>query len=69
MEFIRTYSKNEKKVAIGRRARMKKVDKTIESICVWIEKKLDYGKPDNNHEVSEMVKALAELVSARGTIP
>ena len=48
---------------------MKKVDKTIESICVWIEKKLDYGKPDNNHEVSEMVKALAELVSARGTIP
>ncbi len=44
------------------------VEQAIENICDWIEKKLDSERPDNNHEVSGMVKALAELVSARGEI-
>lgn len=47
---------------------MEKVDNTIENICVWIEKELASERLDNNSEVSEMIKALAELVSARGMI-
>ena len=40
---------------------------TIEAICIWIQEKLkdDRSKVDNFNEVSEMTKALAELVSAR----
>ncbi len=41
-----------------------KVDETINAICIWIQKELE--KKDKGVEsVSEMVKALAELVSAR----
>ena len=46
---------------------MDSVDMTIEAICIWIQEKLkdDRSKVDNFNEVSEMTKALAELVSAR----
>lgn len=43
---------------------MNKVDETIEVLCDWIQKQLTDGKCDTSHQVSEMVKALAELVSA-----
>ena len=43
---------------------MGNVEKTIEAICEWIQKQLNDGKSNTNHEISEMVKALAELVSA-----
>ena len=42
---------------------MKKVDETIEDICDWIQKELDNDV--NNYMVANMVRALAELVSAR----
>lgn len=42
---------------------MKKVDETIEDICDWIQKELDNDV--NNDMVANMVRALAELVSAR----
>lgn len=45
-----------------------KVEQAIENSCGWIEKKLNSERPDNNHEVPGMVKALAGLVSARGGI-
>lgn len=41
-----------------------KVDETIEALCDWIQKQLVDGKCDASHQVSDMVKALAELVSA-----
>ena len=43
---------------------MQNVEKTIDDICEWIQKQLNNGKCNNDHEISEMVKALAELVSA-----
>ena len=42
---------------------MKRVDETIEDICDWIQKELDNDV--NNDMVANMVRALAELVSAR----
>ena len=42
---------------------MKKVDETIEDICDWIKKELDNDV--NKDMVANMVRALAELVSAR----
>lgn len=42
---------------------MKKVDETIEDICDWIQKELDNDV--HNDMVANMVRALAELVSAR----
>ena len=47
---------------------MQNVEKTIEVICNWIQKQLNDGKCNTNHEISEMVKALAELVSASAKI-
>ena len=44
------------------------VEKTIEVICEWIQKQLNDGKCNTNYEVSEMVKALAELVSVSAKI-
>ena len=44
--------------------RMNKVNETIEVLCNWIQTQLADGKGDTSHQVSEMVKALAELVSA-----
>lgn len=43
------------------------VDKTITVICDWIQKKLEADDltEDNKTYVAEMIKALAELVSAR----
>lgn len=44
------------------------IDKTINCICDWIQKKIEPDelfKDDNNKEVIEMTKDLAELVSAR----
>lgn len=43
---------------------MEKVNQTIDAICDWIQKELE-GAPEVD-QVSNMVKALAELVSARG---
>ena len=43
---------------------MNKVNETIEVLCNWIQTQLADGKGDTSHQVSEMVKALAELVSA-----
>lgn len=48
---------------------MKEVDKTIEEICEIIQKNLK--KPGNvyyDSALSDMVKALAELVSARAQL-
>ncbi len=43
---------------------MKKVNETIDVVCIWIQKRLDADQCDTGHDVSEMVKALAELISA-----
>ncbi len=45
---------------------MESVDKTIDAICNWIQKELKSKKSNTNRTIPEMVKALAELVSARG---
>lgn len=47
---------------------MQNAEKTIEVICEWIRKQLNDGKCNTNHEISEMVKALAELVSASARV-
>ncbi len=44
---------------------MENVDKTIDAICNWIQKELESERVCNSHCVSETIKALAELVSAR----
>lgn len=43
---------------------MNKVDETIEVLCDWIQAQLVDDKCNTSHQVSEMVKALADLVSA-----
>ncbi len=43
---------------------MNKVNETIKVLCDWIQTQLADGKCDASHQVSEMVKALAELVFA-----
>lgn len=43
---------------------MENVNETIKVICDWIQTQLADGKCDTSHQVSEMVNALAELVSA-----
>ena len=43
---------------------MQNVEKTIDTICEWIQKQLNNGKCNTDRQISEMVKALAELVSA-----
>lgn len=46
---------------------MENVDKTIDVICTWIQKKLDHGSDKgiyNTQDVPQMVNALAELVTA-----
>lgn len=47
---------------------MRDVEETIKIICNWIQKQLNDGKCNTNHEISEMVKALAELVSASARV-
>lgn len=44
---------------------MEKVDKTINTICEWIQKKLDKADIVDGSEIASMTNALAELVSAR----
>ena len=41
------------------------VNETIDAVCIWIQKELGTDKYGNAHDISEMIKALAELVSAR----
>lgn len=43
-----------------------KVDGTIESICDYIQEEVKMDVPEGN--ISDMVKALAELISARAKI-
>lgn len=46
---------------------MENVDKTIDVICTWIQEKLDHDSNKgiyNAQDVSQMVSALAELVTA-----
>lgn len=45
---------------------MKNVDKTIDAICKWIQGELKFDLSHEKSDVAEMIKALAELVSARG---
>ncbi len=45
-----------------------KVEETIEVICDWIQEQLGDGKCDTSHQVSEMVKALADIMSASAKI-
>ncbi len=43
-----------------------KVDATIECVCDWIQEGISSEKTDGNAlEITEMIKALAKLVSAR----
>lgn len=42
------------------------VDKTIDAICGWIQDKININ--DSPMVISEMTKALAELISARAQI-
>lgn len=43
-----------------------KVDETIECICGWIQESISSEKTNGNVlEITEMTKALAELISAR----
>lgn len=44
------------------------MEKTIEVICEWIRKQLTDGECNTDRQISEMVKALAELVSASAKI-
>lgn len=44
---------------------MENVDKTIDAICNWIQKALNGETYVEGNVLTEMVKALAELVSAR----
>lgn len=43
---------------------MEKVDKTIDKICDYIQERLD-GEEVFGNEMTDMIKALAELVTAR----
>lgn len=45
---------------------LEKVDKTIESICDYIQEDIKTSIPDKS--TTDMVKALAELISARGKL-
>lgn len=45
---------------------MEKVDQTIDAICEWINDEIKTQScQTSSHEIAEMVKSLAELVSAR----
>lgn len=46
---------------------MNNIDKTIDILCSWIQKELDSDTGTEKNTLIEMVKALAELVSARKT--
>lgn len=52
----------------GGEGRMKDVDKTINIVCSWIQGNVreDGTEIKNQDDVTEMIRALAELVSARG---
>lgn len=45
----------------------KEVDKTIKAVCQWLQKRAEEETLDYK-EISEPIKALAELVSARSTL-
>ncbi len=45
------------------------IDKTIDSICNWIQKAIEVSPPGSEGgTIPETIKALAELVSARAEI-
>ncbi len=46
---------------------IKKIDETIESICDWIRKNCQSEK-NMEHEISDMVFALAEVINARANV-
>ncbi len=46
---------------------MENVDKTIDALCDWIQGELNSKASVGRNNLSEMVKALAELISARGS--
>ncbi|MBD5529728.1 MAG: hypothetical protein HDR02_15195 [Lachnospiraceae bacterium] len=51
---------------------MENVDKTIDAICTWIQKKLEHDGDrgiHNTQDVPQMVSALAELVTASAHTP
>ena len=47
---------------------MNKVDETIEVLCDWIQAQLVDDKCDISHQVSEMTKALAALITAKANL-
>lgn len=47
---------------------MEEIDKTISDLCKWIQKKLREENRNVHEEVTEMTKALAELVTARAML-
>lgn len=46
---------------------MNNVDKTIDALCDWIQKELNSDVGTEKNTLTEMIKALAELVSTRRT--
>lgn len=45
---------------------MEDIDKTINTICEWIQRELDSESSTNNKSIMpEMIEALAKLISAR----
>ncbi|QHQ61362.1 hypothetical protein Ana3638_11745 [Anaerocolumna sedimenticola] len=48
---------------------LEKLDKTIENICDWVDSNLCHvSTADNSQVMADMVKALAELVTARANL-
>lgn len=46
---------------------MGNVDKTIDALCTWIQKRIkEEDAAGNQDDIADMVRALADLVSARG---
>lgn len=46
-----------------------KIDKTIISVCVWIQNEIEGGSENRSEDsLTDMVKALAELIAARVSI-
>lgn len=46
------------------------IDKTIDAICNWIQKTIKDSPPGReNYIIPETTRALAELVSARASVP
>lgn len=44
---------------------MKNIDKTIDKICEWIQREVDYERASESSNLPEVIKALAVLITAR----